>query len=555
MNRSILNKFSISNHKKIILSLFCYFVVGCILVPFYRYSQRGDIVSYLSISEKYINGNFSDAVNGVWSPLLSWLLIPFFLMDIEILLGFKILQLMIGAFIIFIVLKYSELLGIRKNYQHYLLLGTTSIIIYYFTFFLGSPDLLVAALLFYYLFNISKISYLVNPTAGLKSGILGSIAFYSKAFSFPFFILHFTLINVYYLYLYPSHRNKIKKNYLHGMGLFILVCSIWILIISLKYDYFTYSTASAYNFNIIGPKYESINTFRINALFPPSNETAVSYWEDPTFLPIEKWHPFSSPSNLIFFFEHIISNVVLMLYYIFIFSPFFLFLLIFKFKDYKTLDPILTVALVTIFTYSLGYVTLFIYERFVILIYILVIALSFWFMIDFIESLNKSKLKKVIFFSIFIASIIAKPIYSTIKFYNEGEDLNILSKILERKKISGSYAGISKKPLDVDWSNTLFLAYRSKSQFYGEVNPDQEIEIIFKELKKYNIDYLFDWRNDVKIVHPNFEKILDLKMTVEEKNPFDKIISTLDVFKEAIKAKNQRITGSNVKVYKMIYHQ
>jgi len=36
----------------------------------------GDATLYLSIAEKYIRGDFSNAINGYWGPLLSWLLVP-----------------------------------------------------------------------------------------------------------------------------------------------------------------------------------------------------------------------------------------------------------------------------------------------------------------------------------------------------------------------------------------------------------------------------------------------------------------------------------------------
>ncbi|QQS34656.1 MAG: hypothetical protein IPM56_10305 [Ignavibacteriales bacterium] len=546
-----MNRFYNSENKRITLALFIYFTFGCLLVPFYRYSQRGDIVSYLSISEKYINGNLSDAINGVWSPLLSWLLIPVFWVNVEILLGFKILQLIIGLFILFTVSKYYKLFGSKNESSHYLLLATTSIIIYYFAFFLGSPDLLVAAFLLYYLYYSSKKEYLTSKAAGWVCGLVGAIAFYSKAFSLPFFVFHFALINAFYFYRFPSHRSNIRKNYLQGFGLFILLCSIWIVLISLKYGYFTYSTAGGYNFNIIGPKYESVNTFRINSLYPPANATAVSYWEDPTFLPVERWNPFVPISNLVYFVEHILNNIVLMLYYIFLFSPFLLLLVIFKYN--RKLSPILVISLVSIITYSLGYIMLFIYERFIILIYLLVVVISFWLMINLIDSLKKSRLIKIILLSVFIISLVVRPIYSTIKYFDEGSDLNILAQYLELKKISGRYAGISNKPLDFDWSNTIFLAYRTKSQFYGEINADQEIDRIYEELKKYDINYLFDWRTDAKIIHHNFEEVFELKFANKEENPFNKIVTAIDFLKLINRSGNQRITGSYVKVYKMIY--
>jgi hypothetical protein len=48
------------------------------LLNFHHYERlTGDATLYLSIAEKYVSGDFGNAINGYWGPLLSWLLIPF----------------------------------------------------------------------------------------------------------------------------------------------------------------------------------------------------------------------------------------------------------------------------------------------------------------------------------------------------------------------------------------------------------------------------------------------------------------------------------------------
>ena len=43
----------------------------------YVYLLNADGTSYISIANQYWRGNWGQAVNGFWGPLLSWLLIPF----------------------------------------------------------------------------------------------------------------------------------------------------------------------------------------------------------------------------------------------------------------------------------------------------------------------------------------------------------------------------------------------------------------------------------------------------------------------------------------------
>ncbi len=134
----------ILNNKNIIF----YLVVSFILLYFYRYSYRQDLISYLSISDKYYNGNFDQAINGVWGPLLSWILALFRFLPIEPILGLKFVQILIGA----ITLISINILFTIFDFQNYLkkCLTFSSIwVINYYVFLTGTPDLLLACILLF----------------------------------------------------------------------------------------------------------------------------------------------------------------------------------------------------------------------------------------------------------------------------------------------------------------------------------------------------------------------------------------------------------------------
>ncbi|EKQ52693.1 MAG: hypothetical protein B655_1649, partial [Methanobacterium sp. Maddingley MBC34] len=81
-----------------------YFIIGVSLIQNYLYIPDADGISYIHIAQHYINGRFSYAVNGYWSPLYSWLLIPFLMFaqgKVEILFSIKLLSLLIGCFTFF----------------------------------------------------------------------------------------------------------------------------------------------------------------------------------------------------------------------------------------------------------------------------------------------------------------------------------------------------------------------------------------------------------------------------------------------------------------------
>ncbi len=68
-------KKNISFHNIFIFFLFP--LTGALLIPYFQYELNPDGISYFSIAEKYQSGNFKDAVNGMWAPLLPWTLVPF----------------------------------------------------------------------------------------------------------------------------------------------------------------------------------------------------------------------------------------------------------------------------------------------------------------------------------------------------------------------------------------------------------------------------------------------------------------------------------------------
>ena len=50
-----------------------YFIIGIFLIQYYQYGLNSDSISYITIAQEYLKGHFTDAVNGYWSPLFSWL--------------------------------------------------------------------------------------------------------------------------------------------------------------------------------------------------------------------------------------------------------------------------------------------------------------------------------------------------------------------------------------------------------------------------------------------------------------------------------------------------
>ncbi len=100
LNKSIFQFFSKFELDKLVLlvCILVYLIIGILLVQNYLYIVYTDTISYIHVAQLYINGCFSYAINGYWSPLFSWLLIPFLMVwpgKLGALFSIKILNLMV----------------------------------------------------------------------------------------------------------------------------------------------------------------------------------------------------------------------------------------------------------------------------------------------------------------------------------------------------------------------------------------------------------------------------------------------------------------------------
>ena len=133
---------------------------------------------------------------------------------------------------------------------------------------------------------------------GLCCGLLGALAYFAKAYAFPFFILHFTLMNLcrYYGAAEPALRKRIWRSFGSGMLTFMFVASPWIYALYEKYDQLTFSTIGSYNFQLVNS--EPGSSLLFSGFSAPTNPTAISAWEDPTRLAEGRWKPLDLPRTI-----------------------------------------------------------------------------------------------------------------------------------------------------------------------------------------------------------------------------------------------------------------
>ncbi len=246
-----------------------------------------DGVSYLSIARQYVDGHFNTAVNGYWSPIVSWLSAIFMLLGIESTFAFSLVNFFTSIAIIFCGFSIiKKVIPTRSYYPRLLYLFTVTPFLTINTT-LHTPDMLVVLwvlsflrFLLYLQLPIAK-KYSKNYFIMAMFGLFGAVGYLIKLFLLPYFL---SVTVLWFMLSYFAGPRKTSILSLHVRELskviffFVVFASPWILLLSFKYGHFT-----------LGSSFSVNNATRLTSssvareYFPdPPNNYAVSFMDDPT---------------------------------------------------------------------------------------------------------------------------------------------------------------------------------------------------------------------------------------------------------------------------------
>lgn len=493
----------------LIVSISFFLLIGVILFPNYVHQINPDGVSYLSIAEKYSRLEFTDAINGCWGPLISWLLVPFLLLGLKPLVAFKVLSLIIG---VFTLLEANSLLEklVSSERLKYVTLFLISFLVLSYALTIVSPDLLFVYLgikIIKLILNLDTLES--NYSKGILIGLIGACLYLTKNYGFPFFLIAFSTI-VFIQSIHRSNTNfkrRLFKNYVAGLVSFLAISFIWIGLISNKYGYLTFGTAGKYNHSVFGPNSQGHPIYYLG-LIPPPNETAVSVWEDFSNLPTKNWQILGSLSNFKFFLKRISKNSLFLFQILIDFGFLSISIVIASilFSIQKGIKYLTSKqALISCYLVILcaGYLLLVLEHRYFWLLNLLLITLGAS-LLNF--SFKKFRLNRatrfILVFSFFI-SFLYYPLNLLRKGYNSGLNLQRVTKNIQHQGIKGRIASQG------NWPVGLYLSYQNNWKYYGEY-ISKNIDDLHIELNEMDIDYLIVWHSDNQpFIEYNFEEIIN----------------------------------------------
>jgi hypothetical protein len=498
------------SNKKIIILLIVIAVYSVLCLTKHQHQRlTADSMLYFSIAQKYLAGDFQNAINGYWGPLLSWLLIPFLYFGVSHVFTINVVDAIFGVLLIIGVWIISYRFEITEKIRSIIIISLLPIAL---KFSLVHPaDFLLVCILVFYLAIVFKSDYPKKISSGIFSGILGSLAYLTKAYAFPFFIAHFFVINImhYFSNFTKEGKQKVLKNAIAGFVLFFLISGAWIMIISNKYGHFTFSTMRDTNFNAPGPEAMGgglefgVPVF-YEGFFDPPNKTAFVVWEDPSYIRGQKWSAWQSWNHFKHFIRLILKNVsdglkIFETFSTLSFAIILVCLLLLLEKPRKEflhqgnlLYPLFTIAL-----FSGGYLLFHLEERYLWLVNVLLLLMGGYILtILFQRRYFEHNSRKSVLIIFFVISFIFSPVKFVIQVSRGGMDSDMyhVSTDLKQYNIKGNIASNREYiPVHDAWHKTFRLSYWLDSRYYGQAREGISDQELVSELKKYNIDYYFLW--------------------------------------------------------------
>ena len=492
------------NFQRVLILYLTTSILCIFLLKYFQYPINSDGISYISIANSYAHGDLIEAINGYWGPLISWIMFPFLFLKLSpvntVFVG-EIISLIIGFFTLIGIRQLSYKFEMKEEIRTIILFSMVPLILYFWLRAI-SPDLLIICFLVFYLNIIFSQTYYNGTYNGLFCGIMGSLAYLSKSYALPFFLAHFILFNLLHYWRFKSkeEKRKVLKNLFIGLTIFFIISGLWIGTISVKYDKITLGTSGEYNQDIMGPGSKGHPVF-FQGLMKPSNENAISAWEDPSYIKISSWSPLNSWNSFNYQINLIRKNIQDTLDILISFSYLSLiiiltyFLLFIRSSKKVILKGDILYPLLTIGLYSAGYFLIWVEDRYLWIIYVLLflmggVLLSKLFEYDFF---NKEVKYTVIVF--FIWSFLVTPAFSlthTVENDIDTEGVYDLSQTLKMQYgIQGNIAS------NDEWQKSLYVSFYLNSKYYGQIKPnitDSELKL---ELESNKIDYYFVWGDDI----------------------------------------------------------
>lgn len=480
------------------LSIIIFLALFILLFPFYQYIFDQDSIGYSAVAERVAAGEYYKSINGLWSPMSSWLAVPLIKSGVDTIIAFKYLNGFIGVLLLFFTSKLINRF-IIVDWLKAIILYTCVPIFLSYCFYELCADFLLLLFFVLYLIQITAANFFENKKRIIFCSLIAALAYFSKAYFFPFFFAHFILINFFYFKKYAATNwiKKILQNIATGFVSFIIFCSPWIYALFSKYHYLTYSNAGKYN------AYLHLHT---NSLYPkvlvaPPYPDSLNSWDDPWQPFMQKFSAFTSPETFIkqiklffinltntpsFFTEISFLSIVIIASLIFLLAA--------KKINFKIPDNIILLTITAILMPT-GYLLFHLENRFIWIESILCLIIGGYLITALFNYFNSANFQKIFLTTIFIVSFLISPLQALKNGINDGREPYTIAALLKKNNINGK---VICNYINLDqYTQVLMANVIAKNQFYNYSGIDFSEKDVIGAIKEFDIDYyIFSYNND-----------------------------------------------------------
>jgi hypothetical protein len=490
-------------------------LVVSLLYPYLQYYVDPDATAYLTISKRYASGDYATAINGYWSPWSCWLTALFIKIGSSVMSGAIIANTLAGVGLLFVTQLFFLKYDIEQFAQWAMQLALV-VFLSYAVYYQNFDDLWECFFLLYALRIIVSHRFTYTPILWVVAGVFGALAYFAKAYSFPYFIIS-TICIVFYITRAwkKEHFSRWLRICGVAIGIMLLLSSPWIYALHEKYGIWMTSTAGKLNMSWYLVGHPELNNM-FKHIVPPVYPNAISYWEDPWFVNgatphfWDSWELFVRQLMKIAHngLKFILSSMQISLMFLWVCG--YLLMLVFD-KNMKRKYRMYYPLLIAFTLFPLPFFLINFEARYIWYM----LPLSMLLGVVIIERNQNSPKKWVLIFAI---SYIVFPVYGINKMWNDGKAAYELSQQLKQKDLNGRIA-----------SNVVFgmkegvemqrLVYFSGSQYSIMPEPTSTFQELLPELSKWGIEYYY--------YYPKYNQ--GWKIVDENDNPFPQVAEFKDV--------------------------
>ena len=511
------------NKYRLPFALIIYAACFAVLYPLYQFRFDDDGIGYIMVTKRIASGDFFHGINGYWSPLHSWLIVPLYKAGLNEFTAFKLSNGLIGAG----VLVYISRLCSKVNMLpvlHTISLFICIPIVLAYAFHDLAADILLCLLLLIYTDIISAKDFFENKWKILACAVIGCLSYFAKTYAFFFFLVHFTIIQVVHYKSSPLANRKLllTRNLVMGISIFLLLCLPWIITLSFKYNFLTVGYSGKLN--------------HAWALFPAKPKTdkllgappapLSCFWEDPFYTTRQVEPP---PSVFTAYGLKQQAKLtartgwaaVKCFFYISLFSFVIIPALVLYLRKKRSLP--LTNMLLLILLFPLGYLLIHIELRFLYAVALLMLISGVVLLSSWLESIRARGFVRIICGVLYFTSFLIYPIQSMASLANIDAGLFTLAAELRQKGITGNYASDPGS-----YSEVQRLAYFTGSTSWSLSRLTYSYDELDQALRESGIDYYFYYwhtpgdvktftgsniyRNAIKVIPTGRERLILLKL-------------------------------------------